>query len=183
MNVGGLYCISLPYLTPGSLALHRPHWKQNRRRKHYAEEQEDWVVKLNRIHVSHFSGQNQNWNQGYNNYWNPGYGNQGYGYGGQQGYGGYGPYGQYDYSSGYYGYGGYGYSKWTGSPLQTPFMCLPTWSQCLTCLCTESAQSSFSHPPDQGNTNYGKSPRRGGHQSSYKPYWSHVVQVCIFFRS
>jgi len=70
-------------------------------------------------------GQNQNWNQGYNNYWNPGYGNQGYGYGGQQGYGGYGPYNQYDYSSGYYGYGGYGYSKWLGPP-HTPFMCLPT---------------------------------------------------------
>lgn len=23
---------------------------------------------------------------------------------------------------------------------------------------------------DQGNTSYGKTPRRGGHQSSYKPY-------------
>uniref|UniRef100_A0A673B1C3 Heterogeneous nuclear ribonucleoprotein A/Ba n=1 Tax=Sphaeramia orbicularis TaxID=375764 RepID=A0A673B1C3_9TELE len=28
----------------------------------------------------------------------------------------------------------------------------------------------FSCPPDQGNTSYGKTPRRGGHQSNYKPY-------------
>lgn len=28
----------------------------------------------------------------------------------------------------------------------------------------------FSCPPDQGNTSYGKTPRRGGHQNSYKPY-------------
>jgi len=30
---------------------------------------------------------------------------------------------------------------------------------------------------NQGNASYGKTPRRGGHQSSYKPYWSQVVQV------
>lgn len=65
-----------------------------------------------------FSGQNQNWNQGYNSYWNQGYGNQGYGgYGGQQGYGGYGGYGSYDYSSPYYGGygGGYDYSMFVSS--------------------------------------------------------------------
>lgn len=62
-----------------------------------------------------FSGQHQNWNQGYSNYWNQGYGNQGYGYGEQQGYGGYGGYGNYDYSANYYGYGGgYDYSKCAG---------------------------------------------------------------------
>lgn len=49
--------------------------------------------------------------------------------------------------------------------------------------CTEELSPFFSCPPDQGNTSYGKTPRRGGHQSSYKPYWSHVVQVCIFASS
>ncbi len=29
---------------------------------------------------------------------------------------------------------------------------------------------SFLTPLDQGNTSYGKTPRRGAHQSSYKPY-------------
>lgn len=33
-----------------------------------------------------------------------------------------------------------------------------------------STQSSLSIPADQGNTSYGKTPRRGGHQGSYKPY-------------
>lgn len=36
--------------------------------------------------------------------------------------------------------------------------------------CTEELSPFFSCPPDQGNTSYGKTPRRGGHQSSYKPY-------------
>lgn len=48
--------------------------------------------------------------------------------------------------------------------------------------CTEELSPFFSCPPDQGNTSYGKTPRRG-HQNSFKPYWSHVVQVCIFASS
>lgn len=36
--------------------------------------------------------------------------------------------------------------------------------------CTDDLSPFFSCPPDQGNTSYGKTPRRGGHQSSYKPY-------------
>uniref|UniRef100_A0A673AXE0 Heterogeneous nuclear ribonucleoprotein A/Ba n=1 Tax=Sphaeramia orbicularis TaxID=375764 RepID=A0A673AXE0_9TELE len=36
--------------------------------------------------------------------------------------------------------------------------------------CTEELSPFFSCPPDQGNTSYGKTPRRGGHQSNYKPY-------------
>lgn len=123
-----------------------------------------------------FIGQGQNWNQGYNNYWNQGYGNQGYGYGGQQGYGGYGGYGNYDYSGGYYGYGGgYDYSKhWLslGFPPR-PRQVLVNARDSSSFLC------SFLTPLDQGNTSYGKTPRRGAHQSSYKPYWSCVVQVWI----
>lgn len=108
------------------------------------------------------SGQNQNWNQGYNSYWNQGYGNQGYGgYGGQQGYGGYGGYGSYDYSSPYYGYGGgYDYSKFASSRrfYDNSLVSLP---------CSLSYMLFFSA---QGSASYGKTPRRGGHQSSYKPY-------------
>ncbi|KAF4077281.1 hypothetical protein AMELA_G00206230 [Ameiurus melas] len=75
----------------------------------------------NALWIISFSGQHQNWNQGYGNYWNQGYGNQGYGYGGQQGYGNYGGYGNYDYSPGYYGYGGgYDYNQGNTSYGKTP---------------------------------------------------------------
>ncbi|XP_038132648.1 heterogeneous nuclear ribonucleoprotein A/B-like isoform X2 [Cyprinodon tularosa] len=71
--------------------------------------------------------------------------NQGYGSYWNQGYGGqgygYGGY-SYDYSPAYYGYGtGYDYSK-------------------------QTVMVNF----DQGNASYGKTPRRGAHQTSYKPY-------------
>lgn len=35
---------------------------------------------------------------------------------------------------------------------------------------TQSHLSSFFFSSDQGSASYGKTPRRGGHQSSYKPY-------------
>ncbi|XP_077466395.1 heterogeneous nuclear ribonucleoprotein A/Ba [Stigmatopora argus] len=78
--------------------------------------------------------------------WNQGGGgyNQNYGGYGQQGYGGYGGYGQQSYG-GYGGYGGYDYSA--------------------------GGYYGYGGGYDynQGNTSYGKTPRRG-HPSSYKPY-------------
>lgn len=46
---------------------------------------------------------------------------------------------------------------------------------------TQSHLSSFFFSSDQGSASYGKTPRRGGHQSSYKPYWSHTEQVEFAF--
>uniref|UniRef100_A0A8C7VJH2 RRM domain-containing protein n=1 Tax=Oncorhynchus mykiss TaxID=8022 RepID=A0A8C7VJH2_ONCMY len=90
-------------------------------------------------------GQNQYGNQGYNNYWNQGYGSQGYG---SQGYGnqGYGYGGQQAYGN-YGAYGNYDYSAgYYGGGY------------------------GGGYDYNQGNTSYGKTPRRGGHQGSYKPY-------------
>ncbi|XP_066473943.1 heterogeneous nuclear ribonucleoprotein A/B isoform X1 [Tiliqua scincoides] len=68
--------------------------------------------------------------------------NQGYGNYWNQGYGSQG----YGYQQGYGGYGGYDYSGY----------------------------GYFGYGPgydySQGSSNYGKAPRRGGHQNNYKPY-------------
>ncbi|XP_068186808.1 heterogeneous nuclear ribonucleoprotein A/B-like isoform X1 [Antennarius striatus] len=70
--------------------------------------------------------------------------NQGYGGNWNQGYGSQGGYGYGGYG-GYSGYGGYDY-----------------------------ASSYYGYGPgydyNQGNANYGKTPRRGAHQANYKPY-------------
>uniref|UniRef100_A0A4W5LYP7 Heteroous nuclear ribonucleoprotein A/B n=1 Tax=Hucho hucho TaxID=62062 RepID=A0A4W5LYP7_9TELE len=85
-------------------------------------------------------GQSQYGNQGYNNYWNQGYGSQGYGNQGY-GYGGQQAYGNYG------AYGNYDYSAgYYGGGY------------------------GGGYDYNQGNTSYGKTPRRGGHQGSYKPY-------------
>ncbi|XP_042562983.1 heterogeneous nuclear ribonucleoprotein D0 isoform X2 [Clupea harengus] len=68
--------------------------------------------------------------------------NQGYGNYWNQGYGNYGNYGNYGYNNqGYGGYGSYDYSGY----------------------------NNYYGGHDQ-QIGYGKSPRRGGHQNSYKPY-------------
>lgn len=73
--------------------------------------------------------------------WNQGYGSYGY-----QGYGNQG-YGYGGYAGGYgSGYGGYDYSSYPGYG------------------------SGYDYGTDQGGASYGKSPRRGGHQTSYRPY-------------
>lgn len=103
------------------------------------------------------SGPNQNWNQGYGNYWNQGYGNYGnYGYGNQ----GYGGYGGYDYSgyNNYYGYGDY------NSEYSFTASFFSTFETIQTC----EISTLFTCPDQSGG--YGKSPRRGGHTNSYKPY-------------
>lgn len=79
-----------------------------------------------------------------------GYGGRGGGQGWNQGYGGYGGYGYGN--QGYGGYGGYGggygsygdYSSYYG------------YGQ--------------GYDYDQGSASYGKTPRRGGHQTGYRPY-------------
>lgn len=101
------------------------------------------------------AGPNQNWNQGYGNYWNQGYGNYGnYGYS-NQGYGGYGGYDYPGYNN-YYGYGDYN-SEYTQlfHLFSIPFEII------LIRFCTTLVDQSGG---------YGKSPRRGGHTNSYKPY-------------
>ncbi|XP_039629846.1 heterogeneous nuclear ribonucleoprotein A/B-like [Polypterus senegalus] len=76
-----------------------------------------------------------------NQSWNQGYNNYwNQGYGSQ----GYGYGGQQSYG-GYGGYGNYDYAGYYGY-----------------------GQGGYDY--NQGNTSYGKTPRRGGHQSSYKPY-------------
>ncbi|KAK6474663.1 heterogeneous nuclear ribonucleoprotein A/B-like isoform X1 [Huso huso] len=78
---------------------------------------------------------------GQNQNWNQGYNNYwNQGYG-NQGYG-------YGGQQGYGGYGGYGNYDYTGY--------------------YGYGQGGYDY--NQGNTSYGKTPRRGGHQSSYKPY-------------
>lgn len=77
---------------------------------------------------------------GQNQNWNQGYNNYWNPGYGNQGYGGYGYGGQ----QGYGPYGQYDYSS--------------------------GYYGYGGYGYNQGNTNYGKSPRRGGHQSSYKPY-------------
>ncbi|MGH0118661.1 UNVERIFIED_CONTAM: hypothetical protein FKN15_027744 [Acipenser sinensis] len=78
---------------------------------------------------------------GQNQNWNQGYNNYwNQGYGNQ----GYGYGGQQGYG-GYGGYGNYDYTDYYGY-----------------------GQGGYDY--NQGNTSYGKTPRRGGHQSSYKPY-------------
>ncbi|MBN3274653.1 ROAA protein, partial [Polyodon spathula] len=79
--------------------------------------------------------------RGQNQNWNQGYNNYwNQGYG-NQGYG-------YGGQQGYGGYGGYGNYDYTGY--------------------YGYGQGGYDY--NQGNTSYGKTPRRGGHQSSYKPY-------------
>ncbi|XP_042562982.1 heterogeneous nuclear ribonucleoprotein D0 isoform X1 [Clupea harengus] len=78
---------------------------------------------------------------GPNQNWNQGYGNYW-----NQGYGNYGNYGNYGYNNqGYGGYGSYDYSGYN---------------------------NYYGGHGDYSNQQigYGKSPRRGGHQNSYKPY-------------
>lgn len=104
-----------------------------------------------------FAGPNQNWNQGYGNYWNQGFGNYGnYGYNNNQGYGGYGG---YDYS-GYNNY--YGYDNYNGKHVHDSNTLM---------ISVRCSLPSVHFPilADQSG-GYGKSPRRGGHTNSYKPY-------------
>ncbi|XP_066572928.1 heterogeneous nuclear ribonucleoprotein A/Ba isoform X1 [Amia ocellicauda] len=87
-----------------------------------------------------FGGRGRGGRGGQNQNWNQGYNNYW-----NQGYGnqGYGYGGQQGY--GYGGYGNYDYTGYYGY-----------------------GQGGYDY--NQGNTSYGKTPRRGGHQSSYKPY-------------
>lgn len=107
-----------------------------------------------------FVGPNQNWNQGYGNYWGHGFGNYGnYGYNNNQGYGGYGG---YDYS-GYNNY--YGYDNYNGKHTRVfnTFMIVAPSS-------LPKCEFGFCPPLADQSGGYGKSPRRGGHTNSYKPY-------------
>uniref|UniRef100_A0A3B5L4M3 Heterogeneous nuclear ribonucleoprotein A/B n=1 Tax=Xiphophorus couchianus TaxID=32473 RepID=A0A3B5L4M3_9TELE len=87
-----------------------------------------------------------------------GYGGRGRGRGGQgqnwnQGYNNYWNQGYnqgYGYGQQGYGYGGYGNYDYSAGYYEKLYFLGP--------------------PCYQGNTSYGKTPRRGGHQSSYKPY-------------